>query len=107
MNSLEVSAQAMHFSLSQKSGHQVTPPADENVAPRQSLGYSLLKQREGARGVAQLRGPGFSSQYTGGSQLPVSPIPGHLIPSSGLQEHQARTWYTYILTDKPSCTHNK
>jgi hypothetical protein len=39
--------------------------------------------------------PGFSSQHPHGCSHPsVTPVPGHLIHSSGLSRHQAYTCYT-------------
>jgi hypothetical protein len=93
----------MHFILSQKSGHLVTPKLMKTRLPGRDwvivsshrakvVSLSLVKkQREGAREMAQLRGPGFRSQYPGGSQPSVTLILGHLIRSLAFKS----TWHVH------------
>ena len=63
-------------------------------------GSSQTAQRLRSTGCSS-RGPRFNSQHPhGSSQVSVTPVPGDLIPSSGLHGHQAHTWCTYIHVDR-------
>jgi hypothetical protein len=60
---------------------------------------SILEGREMA--FLLFRKYGFSSQHPyDGSQSSVTPVPGDLMPSSGLHGYQTNTWFTCIHVDK-------
>lgn len=48
----------------------------------------------------------LDSQHShGDEQLPVTPVSGSPMPSSGLSRHQAHEWYTYMHAGIHTYTH--